>query len=168
MVTEGGLPAQSLTRRSMHLFVAQTSRVEKIQMHLSDYAVCTPWPSTPVLLVLSCTLLTICPTGGAAAEHLECDADTLGVREFAVALMSSSTWLPLPQIPGLYKCTCIHGRIYVHRHTQTHTHTHTHRHTHTHTQGALHLVESPSITGPESPLISPYEAGKNGPTVDEL
>ena len=39
MVTEGGLPAQSLTRRSMHLFVAQTSRVEKIQMHLSDYAV---------------------------------------------------------------------------------------------------------------------------------
>ena len=39
MVTEGGLPAQSLTRRSMHLFVAQTSRVEKIQMHLSDHAV---------------------------------------------------------------------------------------------------------------------------------
>ena len=77
MVTEGGLPAQSLTRRSMHLFVAQTSRVEKIQMHLSDYAVCTPWPSTPVLLVLSCTLLTICPTGGAAAEHLECDAKSL-------------------------------------------------------------------------------------------
>ena len=84
-------------------------------------------------------LLTSCPTGGAAAEHLEYDADTLGVRDFAVVPMSSSTWLPLPQIPGL-----CHTSVWVHVYVDASHYAYVHTHT---------------ITGPESPLISPHEEG---------